>query len=136
MTWMYQPTPVMQRELLQWQWRALAHWKAESWNLPLAIFANGEPIGGQDLFADDYPRVRAVGTGSWLTRGLQGNGYGTEARAAVLELAFGPLGALEANTVFVAGNHASERVSRKLGYVDTGRRPSTGTATGHYWHFP
>ena len=122
MTWMYQPSPGMERELLQWHWRALAHWKPDSWNLPLAVFADGEPIGRQDLFADDYPRVRAVGTGSWLTRGLQGNGYGTEARAAVLELAFGCLAALEANSLFVGGNHASERVSRKLGYVDNGQK--------------
>jgi RimJ/RimL family protein N-acetyltransferase len=44
----------------------------------------------------DFARLRSVGTGSWVTRSEQGRGYGTEARLAVLELAFGHLGAEEA----------------------------------------
>jgi len=122
MRWMYGPSPGLEHDLLQWHWRALAHWKPGSWNLPLAVFADGKLIGRQDLFADDFARVRSVGTGSWLTRACQGQGYGTEARAAVLDLAFRHLGAREANSTYVDGNHASAGVSRKLGYVPNGQK--------------
>jgi RimJ/RimL family protein N-acetyltransferase len=76
----------------------------------------------QDLWAEEFAHSRSVGTGSWITRARQGCGYGTDARAAVLDLAFGHLGALEALTEYTEGNRASERVSRKLGYVPNGQR--------------
>ncbi len=119
--WMYQSSPDMERLFLQRYWRALAHWKPESWHLPLAIYLDGRPIGIQDMWASDFARIRSVGTGSWVTRSEQGHGYGTEARIAVLELSFGHLGAEEACTEYLDGNHASEKVSRKLGYADNGQ---------------
>lgn len=123
MPWMYDDSPAMERQLLQRHWRALAHWRPESWHLLLVVFAGGEPVGVQNMWADDFARCRSVGTGSWITRSRQGRGYGTEARAAVLQLAFGHLGALEAHTEYLDGNRASERVSRKLGYpLRTARR--------------
>jgi RimJ/RimL family protein N-acetyltransferase len=121
MSWMYDDSPAMERQVLQRHWRALAHWRPESWHLLLAVFADSEPIGIQGMWADDFARCRSVGTGSWITRGRQGRGYGTEARIAVLQLAFGHLGALEAHTEYLDGNRASERVSRKLGYTPNGR---------------
>jgi RimJ/RimL family protein N-acetyltransferase len=131
--WMYGSSPGMERQFLQRYWRALAHWKPESWHLPLAIYLDGRPIGVQDLWANDFARVRSVGTASWITRGEQGHGYGTEARAAVLELAFGQLGAAEACTEYLEGNYGSEKVSRKLGYTDNGQhrvyRDDTGGTT-------
>lgn len=48
-------------------------------------------------------------------------GTALRARVAVLELAFGHLGAEEACTEYLDGNHASEKVSRKLGYTGNGR---------------
>jgi RimJ/RimL family protein N-acetyltransferase len=122
MPWMYGDSPDMERRLLQRHWRALAHWKPASWHLPLAVFAAAEPIGIQDLWAEEFALRRSVGTGSWVTRTRQGRGYGTEARAAVLDLAFSYLGAIEALSEYTEGNGASERVSRKLGYVPNGQR--------------
>lgn len=133
MSWMYDDSPAMERQLLQRHWRALAHWRPESWHLLLAVFADSEPIGIQGMWADDFALCRSVGTGSWITRSRQGRGYGTEARAAVLQLAFGHLGALEAHTEYLDGNHASERVSRNLGYTPNGQhavyRDDTGRVT-------
>jgi RimJ/RimL family protein N-acetyltransferase len=133
LSWMYDPSPGMERQFLQRYWRALAHWKPDSWHLPLAIYRDGRPVGIQDMWANDFARIRSVGTGSWVTRGEQGHGYGTEARAAVLELAFGQLGAEEACTEYLDGNRASEKVSRKLGYADNGQhlvhRDDTGRMT-------
>ncbi len=121
MPWMYDDSPAMERHLLQRHWRALAHWRPGSWHLLLAVLADGEPIGIQGMWADDFAHCRSVGTGSWITRSKQGRGYGTEARAAVLQLAFGHLGGLEAHTEYLDGNSASERVSRKLGYTPNGQ---------------
>jgi len=121
MPWMYGDSPDMERQLLQRHWRALAHWKPASWHLPLAVFLADEPIGVQDLWAEEFAQRRSVGTGSWITRARQGRGYGTEARGAVLDLAFGHLDATEALTEYIEGNDASERVSRKLGYVPNGQ---------------
>lgn len=122
MPWMYGDSPDMERQLLQRHWRAPAHWKTASWHLPLAVFLAAEPAGMQDLWAEEFARRRSVGTGSWITRTGQGRGYDTEARAAVLDLAFAHLDALEALTEYTEGNHASERFSRKLGYAPNGQR--------------
>ena len=59
-------------------------------------------------------------TGSWLGASFQGHGYGTEQRAAVLELAFRGLGANAAISGALEHNIASQRVSTKLGYRQTG----------------
>ncbi|MFG1949307.1 GNAT family N-acetyltransferase [Nonomuraea sp. NPDC048826] len=121
-SYLYEPSPQRERHLLQQHWRALAHWRPESWNLQLAIRVDGVAVGLQNMWAAGFATVHTIETGSWITRTRQGHGYGTEARAAVLELAFAHLGAVEAHTCYVDGNAASERVSRKLGYVGNGRR--------------
>ncbi|MER6951598.1 GNAT family protein [Nonomuraea sp. NPDC000554] len=120
--YLYEPSPERERHLLQRHWRALANWRPESWDLHLAIRVGGIAIGVQNMWASDFGTVRGVETGSWITRSHQRQGYGTEARAAVLEFAFTHLDALEAHTSYMDGNIASETVSRKLGYVDNGRR--------------
>jgi RimJ/RimL family protein N-acetyltransferase len=74
------------------------------------------------VWAEEFAQRRSVSTGSWITRARQGRRYGTDARAAVLELAFGHLGAAEALTEYIQGNRPSERVSGKLGYVPNGQR--------------
>ncbi|MEU0571534.1 GNAT family N-acetyltransferase [Nonomuraea sp. NPDC005983] len=120
--YLYEPSPDRERHLLQRHWRALAHWRPTGWDLHLAIRVDGMAVGVQNLWATDFATVRSVETGSWITREQQGKGYGTEARAAVLELAFAYLHAAEAYTSYVEGNVASERVCHKLGYVYNGRR--------------
>lgn len=122
MPWMYEPSPTMEHHLVQRYWRSLAHWKPESWHLALAVYMDDELVGVQDIWASDFVRARSVGTGSWITRSRQGKGFGTESRSAALEFAFSCLMAGEARTEYYHGNIASERVSRKLGYVNNGER--------------
>ena len=75
-------------------------------------FLDGEPIGVQGFTAHpDY-----VATGSWLGKAYQGQGYGTEMRAAVLTYAFERLGVDVARSGWLEGNAQSEGVSRKFGY--------------------
>jgi len=78
-------------------------------------------MGVQDLVATDFATSRRVSTGSWLGARFQGRGYGTEMRAAVLELAVRGLCGELATSGAIDGNDASRRVSEKLGYRNVGR---------------
>ncbi|MGI5292820.1 GNAT family N-acetyltransferase [Nonomuraea polychroma] len=121
-SFLYAASPERERQLLQRHWRALAHWRPDSWDLHLAIRLHGTAIGLQNMWANDFAITRTVETGSWIGLPYQGRGYGTEARAAALDLAFTHLGAVEARTEYIHGNEASLAVSRKLGYRDNGHK--------------
>jgi len=95
---------------------ALKEWQPDHWDFNLVTFRGRVPVGSQSLHGQTFSATRTVSSGSWLGRPHQGRGFGTEQRAAVLELAFGRLGALAAETGALAHNHASLRVSEKLGY--------------------
>ena len=109
------------RVVLQGHWDDLASWTPASWALGLAVFVSGtQPIGMVSLRARDFRVVRQVTTTSWLGLAHHGQGLGTEARAGLLTLAFEHLGATDATTEVFQDNHASQGVSRKLGYVSDG----------------
>jgi RimJ/RimL family protein N-acetyltransferase len=95
-------------------------WRPDSWSLLLGVRVEGEPAGAQDVRGEQFARDRRFETGSWLGRAFQGRGLGTEMRHAVLHLGFVGLGAVTAVSGALEGNVASERVSEKLGYVETG----------------
>jgi RimJ/RimL family protein N-acetyltransferase len=106
--------------VLQGHWGQLASWSPAAWRLGLAVFRGGSPLGAVTLRARYFPVVREVTTSSWLGLEHHGNGYGTEARIGLLTLAFDYLGARAALTEVFQDNHASQRVSRKLGYEADG----------------
>lgn len=120
--WTDVPSPQLERNVLQFQWRCRAEWQAEKWWLGLAVVVHGHVVGAQDVQAEHFGRLRQVTTGSWLGRAHQGQGIGTEMRAAVLHLAFDGLGALGAHTAAYADNAASLGVTRALGYRPNGER--------------
>lgn len=97
-------------------------WRPDRWSLELGVWAADQPLGAQSLVAHDFATTRTVNTGSWLAQRFQARGYGTEMRAAVLELAFHGLGALIAASHVLDGVEASARVSERLGYVEAGER--------------
>ena len=105
---------------LQHWWGARSTWSVDDWNLPLAVFLDGRAIGIQAVMGTDFPLLRTVGTGSWLTLDAQGQGLGREMRAAVLEFAFEALGAEVAVSGAFRDNTASLAVSRALGYEPNG----------------
>ena len=74
----------------------------------------------QGIDAEDFASTRTAETGSWLGQRFQARGFGTEMRAAVLELLFRGLGGHVATSGALDGNVASARVSEKLGYVPAG----------------
>jgi RimJ/RimL family protein N-acetyltransferase/predicted GNAT family acetyltransferase len=98
----------------------LRDWQPESWTLSLVAFHRGRPIGVQSVRGERFREQRTVDTGSWLGREFQGQGLGTEMRAAALALAFQGLEAEVATSGAIEGNPQSLGVSRKLGYQVVG----------------
>ncbi|WP_457256568.1 GNAT family N-acetyltransferase [Pedococcus sp. P5_B7] len=109
------------RSVLRSHWSSLATWSLDAWRLGLGVFLpTGEALGVASLRAADFRVNREVTTSSWLGVPWQGQGYGTEARTALLTLAFDHLGATDATTEVFQDNHKSQGVSRKLGYLADG----------------
>jgi RimJ/RimL family protein N-acetyltransferase len=118
--WTDQPPAEVARNVIQYHWRQLGMWTPRDWSLNLAVFHQGVVVGQQSIGARDLAITREVRTGSWLGQRHQGQGIGTEMRAAVLHLAFAQLGAAEAVSAAMAHNAVSQGVSRKLGYQPDG----------------
>ena len=112
--------PGFEDDFVSFHRAALDDWQVGKWALNLVAFSDGSPIGSQGLEAARFDETLTVSTGSWLGRPWQGLGLGTEMRAAVLEFAFGTLGARLARSGALAGNEQSLAVSRKLGYAEVG----------------
>ncbi|MFI6100752.1 GNAT family N-acetyltransferase [Lentzea sp. NPDC051213] len=106
--------------MVQFFWGRRAKLAAGDWAITFLVRHEGRVIGAQELGARDFGVLREVQTGSWIGRKYQGGGIGTEMRIAVLQFAFDHLGARIARSAAWVGNHASNRVSAKLGYVHDG----------------
>ncbi|MFV5992478.1 GNAT family N-acetyltransferase [Streptomyces sp. NPDC056231] len=98
----------------------VANWSVRDWVLSLVVLHEGTVVGRQDLGARDFAVTGEVHTGSWLGLAHQGQGIGTEMRAAVLHLAFAGLGARSAISSAMTDNPRSLGVSRRLGYLPDG----------------
>ncbi|WP_323098149.1 GNAT family N-acetyltransferase [Intrasporangium sp. YIM S08009] len=110
-----------ERAVLSGHWYRLSAWETDDWSLGMAILdRSGTAMGIGTLRARDFRVNREVTTSSWLGLRFHGQGYGTEARTALLTLAFDHLGATDATSEVFQDNHASQGVSRKLGYLHDG----------------
>jgi RimJ/RimL family protein N-acetyltransferase len=109
------------RNALQYWWGRRANWTPTDWALGFGVWCEGRLVGVQEIEAKQFPVLREVSTGSWLTQSMQGRGIGKEMRAAVLAFAFGSLGAEFARTPAFADNAASQGVTRHIGYRENGR---------------
>lgn len=119
-SWPGLPPQERARALVQRHWQHRGDWSADDWSLDLAVFADGQVVGQQDISARDYRVVREVSTFSWLGVRHHGRGIGTEMRIAALHLAFVGLGATDAVSGAFEDNVSSLRVSEKLGYEPDG----------------
>lgn len=107
---------------LRWWWTQRATCAPDEWRLGLVVRRDGVLVGMQDVHATEFAESRRVQTGSWLGRAYQGAGTGTLMRQLVVGFAFDELGAAVCESGYIVGNDASAGVSRKVGYVDNGRR--------------
>jgi RimJ/RimL family protein N-acetyltransferase len=108
------------RIFYQEHWRHLGTWSPSSWTLDLAVEADGALVGVQSLEAEQFPVLRTVDSGSWLSHAVRGRGIGVAMRMAVLGLAFDHLGAVAAISSARSDNAASLGVSRRVGYRPNG----------------
>lgn len=118
--WTDQDPVTLAHELARWHWSLRANTRPEKWTIPFTVFFDGQPVGVQDIGAEDFGLLRVVDSGSWLTQHVQGHGYGTEMRQALLMFAFDHLGAEEATSSAAHWNERSLGVSRALGYAHDG----------------
>ena len=119
-SWSIDKPEVRATSILQFQWQCRATISPEKWQLPFAVVIDEGIAGVQDAFATDFHQTRVAKTGSWLNREFQGQGFGTEARRAILHFLFEGLGALIAHTDAFESNAASRGVTEKLGYQPNG----------------
>jgi RimJ/RimL family protein N-acetyltransferase len=118
--WTDRPPAERARSVMQGHWSSLASWTPQNWELELGVFRDGTPVGLVALRAGDFAILREVKTWSWLGLPHHGQGFGTEARRALLHLAFEGLDAVAALTEVFQDNAGSQGVSRKLGYRPDG----------------
>jgi len=118
--WTDAPAEERARATMQWHWRMWSALSPDEWHLPFVVLVDDVVVGTQELSATQFRVRREVLTGSWLGRAHQRQGIGTQMRAAVLEFAFMHLGAMWATTSAFEDNHASNGVSRRLGYLPDG----------------
>jgi RimJ/RimL family protein N-acetyltransferase len=110
--WTDQPSPLLERGVLQWGWRHRSRWSAKSWNLNCVVLVDEEIVGVQDLMATDFATTSEAKTGSWLGLAHQGHGIGSAMREAMLSFAFLHLDAQAMLSGGFPDNEASLGVSR------------------------
>jgi RimJ/RimL family protein N-acetyltransferase len=120
MAWTTVEGAAFDRSFMQHYWRTRGAFSPEAWFLNFMVELDGRPIGAQHVAAEEFAILRTVHTGSWLGQAHQGRGFGKEMRAAVLGFAFDGLGAQVAESSAFLDNHASNGVSRALGYEENG----------------
>ncbi|MEU4409964.1 GNAT family N-acetyltransferase [Streptosporangium sp. NPDC023963] len=118
--WTDAPADELPGNIVRFHLGVISRWRPERWCCNFVVVHEGRVVGVQDVSASDFPVTREVHTGSWLGRTYQGDGIGTEMRAAALHLAFAGLGALTAVSGAFLDNPASLAVSGRLGYRPDG----------------
>ena len=120
MAWTTVQGAAFDRSFMQHYWRTRGAFSPEAWFLNFMVVLDGRPIGAQHVEAEEFAILRTVHTGSWLGQTYQGRGLGKEMRAAVLGFAFDGLAAQVAESSAFLDNHASNGVSKALGYEENG----------------
>jgi RimJ/RimL family protein N-acetyltransferase len=120
--WTEAPPEELIPNTLRYWWTSRGSFTPEKWDITFMVRTADRIVGIQDLMADHFAVTRAVHTGSFVGRKYQGQGIGTEMRAAVLDFAFDHLKAERADSGAFTDNPASLRVSEKLGYRPDGTR--------------
>lgn len=118
--WTDAPPDELSRNLMQHHWKARAEHAPSAWSVTFLVRRDGQVVGIQELTGRDFAVLGEVSSGSWVGQRFQGDGIGTEMRAAVLMFAFDNLGAVRARSGGFTDNTASLAISRKLGYVEDG----------------
>jgi RimJ/RimL family protein N-acetyltransferase len=117
---LYEDNPQREWKWLRGIWAGRARVTPQSWRFYFVVMLDGNPVGMQDLIGIDFADFGTVSTFSWLQPSSRRSGLGAEMRSAVLHFAFAGLSAREASSEAFTDNHASNGVSRALGYEPNG----------------
>jgi len=116
------PHPYSVKQAEDWIGTHPAHWSRwrEDWTMNFAIRSNAsdELMGVIGLVG--VPRHKRAEMGYWLGVPFWGNGFMSEAARAMVEFAFGTLGANRLEAGVFDGNTASMNVLRKAGFHEEG----------------
>jgi RimJ/RimL family protein N-acetyltransferase len=118
--WTDAPRDELGINTMRYYWSMRAALRSDDWTVNFLVRRHGRVIGIQGLSGQGFAVTRTVSTGSWVGLRHQGQGYGTEMRSAVLQLAFDHLGAEQARSSAFSDNVSSLAVSRRLGYREDG----------------
>lgn len=110
----------MVRNGMQWYWSCRAACRPDDWRINFLVRHDGRVVGTQELSGKDFAVRREVESGSWIGMRFQGQGFGTEMRAAMLMFAFDSLQARVARSAAFTDNARSLGVSRRMGYEPDG----------------
>ncbi len=117
----YEPDPGTRvQRWMQSVWRGRGTVRPDLWRLYFVVLVGGEPVGQQDLTGSNFDAFGTVESTSWVSTDFRRRGIGTEARRAILHLAFDGLGASEAHSQGAVDNVGSNAVSERLGYKPNG----------------
>ena len=114
--WWNKDPDVRLRNSQQFLWQARGGISPKKWSLTMGVFMGDDLVGSQDVFAQDFPKLKVVHSGSYLRLDAQGRGLGTLMRRMMLVLVFDHLGAVRAESGAIVGNEQSLAVSRHCGY--------------------
>jgi len=122
MPWSEVPSPLQERNTMQFYWRSRADVSPAKWSMELAVLVDGVVVGTSGLMTSEFQVLRTFETGSWLGREHQGKGIGKEMRIATLHLGFDGFGGHRATTCAWEDNGPSLGVTNSLGYLANGQR--------------
>ena len=118
--WSIKSPEEMPRSFAQHHWERRSSFAVDRWSMELAVFFDGELVGSQGLFTQDYLVTRVGETGSWLGREFHGRGIGTAMRQVICAFVFDHLDAQLITSAAFIDNQPSLGVSRKCGYTPNG----------------
>lgn len=110
------------RSIAQYQWGTRANFRTDEWTIEFTVRVSGRIVGVQGVNSTSFLKTRAISTGSWLAREEQGKGYGTRMRSMIVTAFAEHFSTTTFETAYVEDNHASRRVSEKVGYSPNGSR--------------
>lgn len=109
------------QEFLRMCGQAAAQQPRTNYFWAITLKSTGEVIGGVSLNGIHFGHGTAEG-GIWTNTRFHGHGYGTEAFDARIRFAFEQLGLRRIESGFFAGNDASLRMQKRLGFEVEGMR--------------
>jgi len=104
---------------------------SEEGSVQLLVCVDGDPVGTAGLNFD-HEAVTAAELGYWIDPDHHGNGYGSDAAAALVEYGFNERGCHRISARVFGHNEASQGLLESLGFTREGRQREARFSGGEY----